>query len=261
MDSMLKFTHVFVGIGGTGGRVVDGVTSDAIRVRINPGLYLLRSEEYGERMRELFSNLPANSIVWVVFEDKPVNEEIAELIVKSVPEGSTPLAYVFTPKRELVAEEKPAWAEGFETVFYDSLWDFLELDVPIQRAYGLAAESISRAFRYLHDSLEGEMLVNVDYADFFATVRGGNVGILRLLRSIDFEWNWGIWDRGIVITLISGGTTLKEAHSVLGRFQELLREKDVIWGVAEGAVEGMEVLALLVKGWGVRGDKGTVLRH
>ena len=249
---VLGFTHVFTGIGKTGGIVVDGVSSDVVKVRIDPGRYILRTEKYRERISSFFSALPEHSIVWMVTEERPVNIEIIDIISESVPEGTLKLAYIFTPKRELVKEEKPEWADSFETVFYDSLWEFLRQDVPLVEAYRRAAETIARAFTYLHANLEGRMLINVDYADFLTVTGGSNVGILRLLDRIDFDWHWGLWDRGLVITLVGDDISLKEAHSVLERFQELLREKDIIWGmVVDGNLKGKaQVLALLVKKWG-----------
>lgn len=249
---MLNFTHVFVGIGKAGGIVVDGITSDVVKVRINPAYYILRTEKYSQKITSFFSRLPENSIVWAVFEDKPVNIEIVDLISRNLPEGTLSLAYVFTPSRELFEEKKPEWAENFETVFYDSLWEFMKMDIPLGKAYEEAAQLIARAITFLHRSLEGQMIINVDYADFFTVVRGGNVGILRLLSRVDFEWHWGVWDRGIVITLVKKDVILREAHSVLERFHKLLREKDIIWGMASGddGRNRLEVLTLLVKKWG-----------
>jgi hypothetical protein len=189
---VLNFTHVFVGVGKAGGIVVDGIASDVVKVRINPGYYILRTEKYSEKIASFFSRLPENSIVWAVFEDKPVNIEIVDLISKNLPEGTLSLAYVFTPSRELFEEKKPGWAENFETVFYDSLWEFMKTNIPLERAYEGAAKLISKAITFLHRSLEGQMIINVDYADFFTVVRGGNVGILRLLSRVDFEWDWGV---------------------------------------------------------------------
>ncbi|ASJ01855.1 hypothetical protein A3L09_00555 [Thermococcus profundus] len=260
---MIGFTHVFAGIGGAGSNVVDGITSDVVKVRINPGLYLLRTEAYTTKMRSFFSSLPENSILWIVTEDKPVNAEILRLIAESSPEGTTRLAYVFTPYRELVKEKKPEWASLFDTVFYDSLWEFLDEKKPLSEAYREASGVIARALTSLHFNLEGQMLINIDYADFFAVVKGGNVGILRLLRKVNFDWHWGIWDRGIVMTLVREDVELKAAHSVLKKFHDLLREKDIIWGMTteKGTPNRMEILALLVKRWGDdggAGESGTV---
>lgn len=255
---MIGFTHVFAGIGGVGANVVDGITSDVVKVRVNPGHYLLRTRVYRERITSFFSSLPENTILWIVTEDKPVNVEILQLMTESSPEGSTKLAYVFTPKRELVKEEKPEWADGFDTVFYDSLWEFLDERTPLAEAYEKASGVIARAITHLHKNLESQMLINVDYADFFTVVKGGNVGILRLLRRVDFDWHWGLWDRGIVVTLARDDVALKEAHSVLKRFHDLLRKKDIIWGMAteNGIQSRMEILALLVKTWEDGEDDG-----
>ncbi|WP_010477267.1 hypothetical protein [Thermococcus zilligii] len=249
---MLNFTHVFVGIGKAGGSVVDGIESDVVKVRINPGYYILRTGTYSEKIASFFSRLPENSLVWIVFEDKPVNVEIVKLISENLPEGTMGLAYVFTPSRELFEESKPSWAKNFETVFYDSLWEFLKRDVPLLEAYEEASVVISRALTLLHKSLEGQMVINVDYADFFSTVRGGNVGILRLLGRVDFDWHWGVWDRGIVITIVDEGVALRDAHAVLQRFHDLLKEKDIIWGLIsrKTAGTGIETLTLLVREWG-----------
>lgn len=248
---MIGFTHVFAGIGGAGSKVVDKITLRSIKVNINPGRYLLRTGEYIRRIPAFFSSLPENSIVWIVTENKPVNIEILNLIVESVPEKATKLAYIFTPRKELVKEEKPAWVDPFDTVFYDSLWGFFDERKPLGVAYDEASEKIARALSYLLDNLDGQMLINVDYADFFAVVKGGNVGILRLLSSVNLNWHWGIWDRGIVITLARDDVALKEAHAVLGRFHGILKEKDIIWGVVtHNNVENrMEVIALLVREW------------
>lgn len=248
---MIGFTHVFAGIGGVGSKVVDKITLRSIKVNVNPGRYLLKTGEYIKRIPSFFSSLPENSVVWIVTENKPVNIEILDLIVKSVPEDATKLAYIFTPRKELVKEKKPEWADLFDTVFYDSLWEFFDERKPLREAYDKASEKIARAMDCLLNNLDGQMLINVDYADFFAVVKGGNVGILRLLSSVDLNWHWGIWDRGIVITLARDDVALKEAHAVLGSFHDILKEKDIIWGmVTDNKVENrMEVIALLVKGW------------
>ena len=258
---MIGFTHVFVGIGGAGSKVVNAINLDSIKVTVNPGRYLLRTEEYLRRIPLFFSAVPEDSILWILTEDKPINVEILETIINSVPEGTTKLAYVFTPARELVEEEKPPWAGPFDTVFYDSLWEFFDERKPLSEAYEEASGSIARALSALIRNLEGQMLINVDYADFFSVVRGGNVGIIRLLRSVDLSWHWGIWDRGIVITLTRDDVALKEAHEVLAMFQEILRKKDVIWGMVtdKDVKNRMEVIALLVKEWGEGNDKGGAL--
>jgi len=258
---VVGFTHVFVGIGGAASKVVNKITVDAVKVTINPGRYLLRTEEYMRRVPLFFSAIPEDSIVWILTEDKPINVEILRLIVNSVPERAIKLAYIFTPARELVEEKKPGWAGLFDTVFYDSLWEFFDDKKPLSEAYDEASGSIARAVSTLIKTLEGQMLINVDYADFFSVVRGGNVGILRLLRSVDLSWHWGIWDRGIVITLAHDDVALKEAHEVLGKFQVILRKKDVIWGMATDreVKSGMEVIALLVREWGEGDDKGCAL--
>jgi cell division GTPase FtsZ len=64
-----------------------------------------------------------------------------------------------------------------------------------------------------------------------------------------------------VITIVKKDVSLKEAHSVLKRFHELLREKDIIWGMTSGEdeKERLAVLTLLVKKWGEQSDKGNTL--
>ncbi|WP_048811338.1 FtsZ/tubulin family protein [Thermococcus gammatolerans] len=258
---MIGFTHVFVGIGGAGSKVVNEITVDSIKVNINPGRYLLRTEEYMRRVPLFFSTVPEDSIVWILTEDKPINVEILRLIIDSIPEGATRLAYVFTPARELVKEKKPQWAGLFDTVFYDSLWEFFDERKPLSEAYKEASGSIARALSSLIRNLEGQMLINVDYADFFSVVRGGNVGIIRLLRSVDLSWHWGIWDRGIIMTLARDDVALREAHQILEMFQGILRKKDIIWGMVtdKDIKNRMEVIALLVKEWGEGNDKGGAL--
>jgi len=258
---VVGFTHVFVGIGGAASKVVNKITVESVKVTINPGRYLLRTEKYIKRIPLLFSAIPEDSIVWILTEDKPINVEILRLITNSVPRRAIKLAYVFTPARELVEERKPEWAGLFDTVFYDSLWEFFDEKKPLSEAYDEASGSIARVLSSLIKTLEGQMLINVDYADFFSVVRGGNVGILRLLRSVDLNWHWGIWDKGIVITLAHDDVALREAHEVLGKFQGILRKKDVIWGmVTDREIKSrMEVIALLVKGWDDGNDKGGTL--
>ncbi|MBP1912130.1 cell division GTPase FtsZ [Thermococcus stetteri] len=106
-------------------------------------------------------------------------------------------------------------------------------------------------FSRLYYYLESQMLVNIDYADLFNMIRGGNVGILRLLREVDFTWHWGIWERGLIGILVRNDFPLKGAHSILHSFQEILSEKDVIWGVItdENLNGRVEILSLLVKKW------------
>lgn len=251
---MLSFTHLFVGIGNTGARIVNSIDTDGVvKVTVNPAYYLLpRFEEYEERLRKFFSGIPENTFLWLVFEDKEVNHELREIILDSVPEDTIRIAYVITPKRELVVGEKPPWARDFETVFYDSLWDFFGgEDASLTEAFQKASENIAEMFSRLYYYLETQMLVNIDYADLFNMIRGGNVGILRLLRRVDFGWHWGIWDRGLIGILVGKDFPLRDAHEILGRFQEILAEKDVIWGVImdEGLSREVEILALLVKRW------------
>ncbi|WP_297064508.1 hypothetical protein [Thermococcus sp.] len=250
---MPSFTHIFVGIGNTGSRIVNGITADGvIKVTVNPAYYLLpSSERYAERLRSFFESVPKDSFLWLVFDDKPLNHELREVIEAALPGDVIKLAYVLTPNRELVTNGKPEWAGGFETVFYDSLWDFFKGEYSISEAFESASRGIGRMFSKLYYYLETQMLVNIDYADLFNMIRGGNVGILRLLRGVDFDWHWGLWDRGLVALLVGEEAPLKDAHSILGRFQEILSEKDVIWGVITDRELGKdsEILALLVKRW------------
>jgi len=250
---MVSFTHVFVGIGGAGARIVNSITADGVvRVTVNPAYYLLsNSKEYEERLRTFFSSLPENTFLWLVFEDKEVNHELREVILDSAPSDTIKLAYVLTPRRELVRGKKPPWAGDFETVFYDSLWDFLSGDKSLGVAFSEASSGIAKLFSRLYYYLETQMLVNIDYADLFNMIRGGNVGILRLLREVDFSWHWGVWERGLIGILVGRDFPLKDAHSILKRFQELLSEKDIIWGVVtdENVGNGVEILALLVRKW------------
>ncbi|WP_456368270.1 hypothetical protein [Thermococcus sp.] len=247
---MLDFTHIFVGVGGNGSRIVNGIETDSVvKVSVNPARYILRPEEYGSRLSKFFSNVPDESFVWIVFEDSQINREIVDVIVGHLPENVVKLAYVLTPRVELV-HRKPNWADHFETVFYDSMWDFLRNDAPVGKAFEEASKRIAEMFSKLYRYLEGEMLVNIDYADLFSMIRGGNVGILRLLHHVDFDWHWGIWERGLVAILVGENFPLKGAHEILARFQEILSEKDVIWGViTDKRVKEAEVLALLVRRW------------
>ncbi|WP_209477219.1 hypothetical protein [Thermococcus stetteri] len=247
---MFPFTHIFVGIGSNGSRIVNGIETDSVvKVSLNPARYLLRPGEYEERLVNFFSNVPKNSFVWLVLDDTQINREIMEIILEALPSDSIRLAYVLTPKVELI-NRKPEWADEFETVFYDSLWDFLKEDVPLGRAFEEASKNISEMFSRLYHYLESEMLVNIDYADLFSMIRGGNVGIMRLLREVDFSWHWGIWERGLVGILVGKDFPLSGAHGILSRFQEILSEKDIIWGViTDKNIKGSEVLALLVKRW------------
>ncbi len=251
---MRSFTHLFVGIGGTGARIVNSITADGIvKVTVNPAYYLLpNSERYAERLRDFFSRLPKNTFLWIVFEDKEINHELREIIIDSAPGDTIRLAYVLTPRRELIRGEKPPWADDFETVFYDSLWDFLSDDnASLQDAFQNASANIAEMFSRLYYYLETQMLVNIDYADLFNMIKGGNVGILRLLREVDFNWHWGVWERGLIGILVGKEFPLKGAHSILRNFQEILSEKDIIWGVItdETLEKDVEILSLLVKKW------------
>lgn len=250
---MPSFTHIFVGIGNTGARITNSIRADGIvKVTVNPAYYLLpRSEKYKKRLRSFFSSLPENTFLWLVFEDKEVNHKLMEIIVESAPSDTIKLAYVLTPRKELVTGKKPEWAEPFETVFYDSLWDFLRESDSLSLAFSRAAENIAEMFSKLYYYLETQMLVNIDYADLFNMIRGGNVGILRLLNRVDFSWHWGLWARGLIGILVGKEFPLKDAHEILERFQEILQEKDIIWGVImeESLKNEVEILALLVKRW------------
>lgn len=251
---MRSFAHLFVGIGNAGARIVNGITADGVvKVTVNPAYYLLpNSDRYEERLRRFFSRLPENTFLWLIFEDKEVNHELREIIIDSAPGDTIKLAYVLTPGKELAVGKKPPWAKDFETVFYDSLWDFLtDEKASLSAAFEEASRSIADMFSRLHYYLETQMLVNIDYADLFNMIRGGNVGILRTLRKVDFSWHWGIWDRGLVGILVGKDFPLKDAHGILKRFQDILAEKDIIWGVVmdENLTREVEILALLVKGW------------
>lgn len=251
---LASFTHIFVGIGNGGARIVNSIEVDgAVRVSINPAYYLFsrKADEYVGRIESFFSSIPANTMLWLIFDDKPINLEIVDLILRSSPEDTIKLAYVLTPERELVESETPPWARHFETVFYDSLWEFMRGDAAVGSAFENAALQIGRMFSKLYYYLENEMLVNIDYADLFNIIRGGNVGILRMLRDVDFSWHWGIWDRGLISIMVGEKVPLKNAHRILARFQEILSEKDVIWGVrvAGNLEDEIEILALLTKRW------------
>ncbi len=250
---MISFTHIFVGIGNAGARIVEGIRAEGIiKVTVNPAYYLLpSSEKYIQRLNSFFESIPENSFIWLIFEDKPLNHNLREIIETSLPGDTIRLAYVLTPKRELVTNGKPEWANNFETVFYDSLWDFIRDDAPVSQAFGSATEGIGRMFSRLYHYLETQMLVNIDYADLFNMIKGGNVGILRLLRGVDFNWHWGLWERGLIALLVGEEAPLKDTHRILERFQKILSEKDIIWGVVtDGDLQKeSEILALLVKRW------------
>jgi cell division GTPase FtsZ len=250
---MPSFTHIFTGIGNAGARIVNSITTDGVvRVTINPAYYLLpRGDEYEERIRRFFSSLPKDTFLWLIFEDKDVESEIRDLIIESTPQDTVKLAYVLTPNKELVQGKKPGWAEAFETVFYDSLWEFLGKNVPVAESYELASRRIAEMFSRLYYYLESQMLVNIDYADLFNMIKGGNVGIIRLLERVNFDWHWGLWDRGLIGILVGPEFPLKEAHEILRHFQEILEKKDVIWGIItdDNLKDEVEILSLLVKGW------------
>ncbi len=249
---MITFTDVFVGIGRKGARIVEGISADGVKVTVNPAYYILRPEMYSEKLRSFFGSLPENTMLWMFFDDNPINGEIRDLITKSVRsiDGLTLLAYILTPHRELVNEKKPSWARRFDTVFYDSLEEFMVYDVPIREAYDRAAGEIAEALSDLYRYLEDQMLINVDYADFFTIIRGGNVGILRKLSGVEARWKWGVWERGLIMAIVGERFKLAEAHNILSNFQRLLSKKDIIWGISinEGKLE-VEILALLVKRW------------
>ncbi len=250
MIAMRSFTHLFVGIGNAGTKIVEGIRGDGlVKVSLNPAYYLFRPGEYEKRIKDFFSHLPEDTFLWLIFEDKPTNHRLRELITESAPEDAVRLAYVLTPRRELI-NERPEWASDFETVFYDSLWDFLREDVPLGEAFERASVNIASMFSRLYYYLENQMLVNIDYADLFNMIRGNNVGILRLLDRVDFSWQWGVWERGLIGILVGKDFPLRGAHDILARFQELLSKKDIIWGIiTDENVRGVEILALLVKGW------------
>ncbi|HIP74626.1 MAG TPA: hypothetical protein EYH24_01320 [Thermococcus paralvinellae] len=260
---MVSFTHIFVGIGNSGIRVIKNMNMDipnAIGVTLDSSYYLLgrRRPSFVKQIRDFFGNLNDDTIIWVIFEDKPINIKIVNLINDSLPRKVIRLAYVLSPYRELVYEGKPEWASNFETVFYDSLSEFLNdyTSVPLEDAFNKASEQIGIMFSKLYHYLENQMLVNVDYADLFNMVKGGNVGILRILREVDFEWNWGMWDRGLINIMVGKNVPLKSAHEILKRFQHLLKEKDIIWGIRtnEELENEIEILALLIKRWSNGGN-------
>ncbi len=251
---MVSFSHIFVGIGNNGSKVVQNIDIKRTpKIVINPTYYLLGRSSFRQNLKELFWNIPDDAILWFILENKPVNVEIMQIILEYVPRKPLKLAYLLTPQRELINEEKPQWAENFDTVFYDSLWEFLDeyTSSSLESAFQMAAKNIGLMFTRLYYYLENQMLVNVDYADFFSMVKGNNVGILRLLRKVDFDWHWGIWDRGLVNILVGEKVPLNYAHKILSMFQSLLKEKDIIWGVKmeEGLKDQVEILSLLVKGW------------
>ncbi len=251
---MESFTHLFVGIGNAGARIVNSISADGtVRVTVNPAYLLMpRAETYEKKLRDFFSRLPRNTFLWLIFEDKEANHLVRQIITESVPSDTIKLAYVLTPRRELIHEEKPPWADDFETVFYDSLWDFFTgPDEPVATAFHAASRHIAEMFSRLHYYLESQMLVNIDYADLFNMIKGGNVGILRLLRRVDFNWHWGIWERGLIGILVGKEFPLMNAHRILKNFQEILSEKDIIWGVIidENLDREVEILALLVRKW------------
>ncbi|ASJ06655.1 hypothetical protein [Thermococcus pacificus] len=251
---MQSFTHLFVGIGNAGARIVNNIHADGtVRVTVNPAYLLMpRAQAHEKKLRDFFSRLPENTFLWLIFEDKEANHLVREIILDSVPSDTINLAYVLTPKRELVTEKKPPWAEQFETVFYDSLWEFFRgPDEPLATAFYAASRHIAEMFSRLHYYLENQMLVNIDYADLFNMIKGGNVGILRLLRKVDFNWHWGIWERGLIGILVGNEFPLMNAHRILKNFQEILSEKDIIWGVIidENLDREVEILSLLVRKW------------
>ena len=251
---MSSFPYIFVGIGNNGGKVVQNISMEGVsRIVINPTYYLLGKSSFRQNLKNLFWNVPEDAILWFILENKPINVEIVEVILEYMPQKPLKLAYLLTPQKELVHEEKPLWAENFGTVFYDSLWEFLDeyASSSLESAFQMATKNIGLMFTRLHYYLENQMLVNVDYADFFNMIKGSNIGILRLLRKVDFDWHWGIWDRGLVNILVGEKVPLSYAHKILNTFQKLLKEKDIIWGIKmeEGLGEGVEILSLLVKRW------------
>lgn len=251
---MLPFNHIFIGIGNNGSLIVRNIkVSDARRIIVDTSDYLLDKRTFVESVAEFSKKIPENAIMWLIFENKPVNIEIARLMDFYAPRDVVRFAYVLSPYIELVTMKRPAWTKGFETVFYDSLWEVLKdyRDASIKDAFQHAGKRIGEMLSKLYHYLENDMLVNVDYADFFAMVKGGNVGIIRLLHEVDFGWHWGIWDRGLISIRAGKNVPLTHAHTVLHRFQDILKEKDVIWGVQidENVSDDVEVLALLVKKW------------
>lgn len=253
---MISFTHIFVGIGNSGIRIVKNIeVPNAVKVFLDSSYYLFDKKKFSfvNQIKNFFSSLSEDTIVWIIFEDKPINIDIVNLINDSLPEKVVRLAYVLSPYKELVLEEKPEWACNFETVFYDSLSEFLSAytSVPLEDAFNAASKQIGVMFSKLYYYLENQMLVNIDYADLFNMIKGGNIGILRILRKVNFEWNWGIWDRGLISIMVGKKVSLRNAHEILEKFQNLLREKDIIWGVRmnEELDNEIEILALLIKRW------------
>ncbi|AHF80143.1 hypothetical protein [Thermococcus paralvinellae] len=258
---MIYFNHIFVGIGNGGIRIVKNIDiPNAVKVTLDSSYYLFdkKRNSFVKQIKNFFGNLSDDTIVWVIFEDKPINIEIANLINNTLPDKAIRLAYVLSPYKELVYEQKPKWANNFETVFYDSLSEFLDAYtlIPLEDAFNAASKQIGIMFSKLYYYLENQMLVNIDYADLFNMVKGGNIGILRILREVDFEWNWGIWDRGLISIMVGKKVPLKSAHEILGKFQHFLREKDIIWGVRmnEELENEIEILALLIKRWSNGGN-------
>ncbi|AEH24975.1 hypothetical protein PYCH_13030 [Pyrococcus yayanosii CH1] len=232
--------------------MVWGIRGPFRKLSIDTSGYIFNRRILIEKIREVFGTLEKGSHLWLIFEDKEINIEIVEHIIDSTPSDVIRLAYILSPGKELVFEEKPPWALNFETVFYDSLWEYLsgKEKKPLWQAYNEAAISLGDMFTKLYGYLAGNMLVNVDYADFLEMVRGGNVGILRLLQRVDFEWHWGVWERGLINIMAGRGVPLRDVHEILRRFQEILKEKDIIWGVrTDDGFKGLEILALLVRKW------------
>ncbi|AFK21979.1 hypothetical protein [Pyrococcus sp. ST04] len=244
---------IFVGIGNYGMKVVWSIKySKARKLFLNPTLYLFRKELFLKKLEEVFWSIEKEAQIWFIFEPKSVNLEILSHILENSPSDLMKIAYVLIPGRELVLEEKPEWVHYFETVFYDSFWEFLKgrEDKPIWQAYLEASASIGEMFTRLYSYLDNQMLVNVDLADFLQIIKGGNVGILRLLKTVDFNWHWGIWERGLINILANSSTSLEDVINILKRFQEILKEKDIIWGVKmDDSIKSTEVLALLVRKW------------
>ncbi|MFA4662629.1 hypothetical protein QDY65_05300 [Pyrococcus kukulkanii] len=244
---------VFIGIGNNGMKVVWGIKYEKARkLFLDSTSYIFHRRIFLKKLEEIMWKIEKGTHVWVIFDNKPANIEILMHILDNSPSDLFKLAYVLSPGKELVFGERPSWADHFETVFYDSFWEFLKgrEDKPIWQAYLEASASIGQLFTKLYDYLDNQMLVNVDLADFRQIVRGGNIGILRLLSSVDFDWHWGIWERGLINILAEDKTPLEDVTKVLQKFQEVLREKDIIWGVKmNGNIRGMEILALLVRKW------------
>ncbi|WP_324735960.1 hypothetical protein VFC49_01940 [Thermococcus sp. SY098] len=253
---MISFTYIFVGIGNSGIRIVRNIDiPNAVKVPLDSSYYLFDKKRHSfvKQIKSFFGSLSDDTIIWIIFEDKPINVEIVRLINDALTKNVIRLAYVLSPYKELVHEEKPEWAHSFETVFYDSLSEFLSAytAIPLEDAFNAASKQIGLMFSKLYYYLENQMLVNIDYADLFNMIKGGNVGILRILRDVNFEWNWGIWDRGLISIMVGKNVPLKNAHEILEKFQHLLREKDIIWGVRMNKEldNEIEILALLIKRW------------